>query len=176
MEGLLAHPDDLLAAARTGDRDALAGFLRVNLPKVRRTLARYGGAGPDLDDLTQEALIAIAKGLPGFRGDASVDTWMHRICVRVVAARRPRGDVLSFVDDRHGGAAAPVDTVAIGRIAEAVDQLSPPRRAVFVLHDVEGYTGEEISEILDIPRGTVADRLRVAREQLQRLLRAWNLA
>lgn len=152
----------------------MEALLRDLLPRIRRTVARYAGTGPDYDDLVQEVLVNVARGLPAFRGEASIDTWVHAIAVRAVCRRRPTGDLLSFEDRDAPSTADPDAWIGLGRLSSAVDELPPARRAVFVLHDVEGYTRDEIAALLDIPDGTVADRLRRAREQLQRLLRAWR--
>ena len=167
-------PAARLDAARAGDRAATEALLRELLPRIRRTVARYAGTGPEFDDIVQEVLMSVVRGLPAFRGDAALETWVHAICVRAACRRRATGDLLSFEDRDAASAEDPSDWVGLGRLSAAVDELPPARRAVFVLHDVEGYTRDEIATLLELPGGTVADRLRRAREQLQRLLRAWR--
>ena len=167
-------PAARLDAARAGDRAATEALLRELLPRIRRTVARYAGTGPEFDDIVQEVLMSVVRGLPAFRGDAALETWAHAICVRAACRRRATGDLLSFEERDAASAEDPSDWVGLGRLSAAVDELPPARRAVFVLHDVEGYTRDEIAALLELPGGTVADRLRRAREQLQRLLRAWR--
>ena len=75
--------DDLLARVREGDRDALSDLLRYLLPKTRRWLFRLLGPRPDLDDATQDALIALSSALPRFRGDSNVNTFARTVTVRV---------------------------------------------------------------------------------------------
>lgn len=163
--------DGLVFAAQGGDRAAMNTLLRAVLPRVRRTVARYAGAHGDVDDLTQLALEQIVKGLPSFRGESKLETWIHRICVRAATNRRKMGEVLAFDDAYHAPTpTSTADPMAYGHLVNAVDQLKPTHRSAFVLHDVEGYTDAEIATMLDVPRGTVADWLRKARLQLQRLL------
>lgn len=164
-----------LDAARGGDPEAQAALLRHLLPKIRSTVARYAGTGPDLDDLTQEVLLDVLRGLPGFRGEAPLEVWVVSIARRRVWARhRPAAEVLPFDADFHGAVPAAEELGWPGALEAAVEGLPPPRRTVFMMHDVEGYSAREVGEILGVPLGTVSDRLREARQQLRRALRWWR--
>lgn len=150
-------------------------MLRALLPGIRRRLARYVGTGPELDDCTQDVLLSVARGLPAFRGEASIDTWVYRICVRRASASRTARMKQPLSLDREPAVSGGAEGLhTLRRLAEAVDQLPASRRVVFVLHDVEGHTSQELASLLDLPRGTVADRLRRARLELRRILRAWR--
>lgn len=164
-----------LEAARAGDPQARAALLRHLLPRIRATLARYVGTGPDLDDLTQEALVDVLRGLPGYRGEAPIEAWVTRIAQRRAwSRRRPAAEVLPFDGERHGVVAGWEGRGAADDLVAAVEALPPPRRTVLMMHDVEGYSAREVGEILGVPLGTVSDRLREARHQLRRALRWWR--
>ncbi len=120
--------------------------------------------------------MAVARGLPAFRGEASIETWVHRICVRAAGGRRRAAAELIPLDGApdRAGMGDGERAVMLGGLAVAIDALPPDRRTVFVMCDVEGYTGAEVATHLGVPRGTVVDRLRRARLQLRRALGAWR--
>lgn len=156
----------ILDRARRGDRAALETLLGELLDGVRAALFRIVGASPDLDDLTQQALIEISNALPHFRGEARVQTFAWRIATRIGWKHvRSRWNIVPL-DKAPPSDCGADTTTAPAELRDAlaiVDALDPRERAVFVLRDVEGYTAREIAELLDIPEGTVHSRLRRAR-------------
>jgi RNA polymerase sigma-70 factor (ECF subfamily) len=158
-------PAARLDAARAGDRAATEALLRELLPRIRRTVARYAGTGPEFDDIVQEVLMSVVRGLPAFRGDAALETWVHAICVRAACRRRATGDLLSFEERDTASAEDPSDWVGLGRLSAAVDELPPARRAVFVLHELDGEPVVELARSLEIPLNTAHSRLRLARKR-----------
>ncbi len=160
-----------VAAAQAGDRAALDAVLLEHLPRIRRTLSYYGVREGELDDRTQEVLIRIAQGLGDFRGDSALSTWIHRICLREAQAcrRNPRRLVpLTEAAEPSTGPTSLDAWVKLGEVRDVLSRLPAERRIVLLMHDVEGYTGTEISTQLEVPEGTVHSRLRVARLQLRR--------
>ncbi len=160
--------EDLVEAARAGDRQALNGLLHELLPVIRRRVHRYIRP-PEADDVTQQVLIEVAKSIARFRGESNVRTWVSRIAVRVTFRHlKRRNKVLPFKADVE-----PHDNSSHARRMDArdrlrtlercLDKLSPERRMVFLMQDVDGYTAPEVAEMLDIPLGTVYGRLRDAR-------------
>jgi RNA polymerase sigma-70 factor (ECF subfamily) len=116
--------------------------------------------------------------LPGFRGESSVGTWLHRLGVNVILdfLRASRRDALRFAgDDAIDVTTAPA-TVSADDIAEqidleaALDRLPGGARAVLVLHDIQGYSHEEIAQMTRIAAGTSRAQLWRARRQLARML------
>ncbi len=160
--------NDLVARAQTGDRAALNSLLRQLMPDIRRRVHRYIRP-PESDDVVQTVLIEVAKSLRNFRGEANIKTWATRIAVRVSFRHiKQRKQVLPFKPnqephDGHMHARAVEARDSLRSLQRCLDQLSPERKMVFILQDVEGYTAPEVAQMLDIPLGTVYGRLRDAR-------------
>jgi RNA polymerase sigma-70 factor (ECF subfamily) len=172
----------LVAAARTGDRRALDRLLRIHQPQVYAVCRRITGNDADALDATQEALIAIVRGLPRFDGRAKFSTWAYRIATNACLdelRRRKRRPVVGLPE--HDGAAVdpedrstPDPGTTIGErdaIDAALARLAPDFRAAVVLRDLCQLDYAEIAEVLEIPAGTVRSRIARARAQLADLLR-----
>lgn len=161
----------------TMDRNELDIMLREQLPGIRRAIYRYVGPDPELDDLVQVAMVEVVRSIHSFRGDSKLSTWIHRVCIRVAWAHRERRKgVLRFavppedVPDRVHGVPRLENRDALKVVERCLDQLSTERRMAFLLYDVEGYSAPEISEMLDIPEGTIYYRVREARLALRKVL------
>jgi RNA polymerase sigma-70 factor (ECF subfamily) len=138
---------------------------------------------PDLAaDFTQETFIRAFARLEQYRGDASLSTWLHTIAVsialngmRKVKRFRASAEPVSAVESDERLALQPTGFTADlkVRLQAAVDALSEKLRPVFVMHDVEGYTHEEIAGALGIPVGTSKARLFDARAKLRLALAAF---
>jgi len=133
----------------------------------------------EAEDLTQEVFIQLFRKLKTFRGESLFTTWLHRLTVNAVlmhfrktAVRLDRmteeyeDAVNDFVSARISGASI-IDKISLN---EALRQLAPGYRAVFILHDLEGYEHQQISEILKCAVGTSKSQLHKARMKLRRLL------
>ncbi len=174
----------LVTAAQSGDRGALDQLLRRHYDRVHSVCRRITGSASDADDACQEALIKIVRNLPRFDGRSSFGTWAYRIATNASLdelRKRQRRPSLQIVDDRSGEL---IDHAATGRtdrvddqlaIDTALDGLSEDFRVVVVLRDVIDLDYQEISEILDIPLGTVKSRIARARAQLAESLRLDHL-
>jgi RNA polymerase sigma-70 factor (ECF subfamily) len=131
-------------------------------------------------DLTQDTFVRAWEALPRFRADASITTWLHRIAVNAMLERRRgerrRAARVSLVDDEEDGDAQIGGVVLAPDVATAVDleraigALPPGVRRAFVLHDVEGYTHEEIATMTGLAAGTLRAQLHRARQLLKRAL------
>lgn len=170
-------PTDQITIRRAinGDEAALRAIWTQHAPRIDAVVRRLVG-DPDLAaDVAQEVWIQIFRALPSYRGDSQFSTWTHRIAVnRTLNALRSLRR-LSKVEVEIEEHSASVDhdgdrTLLAQTIDEAVQQLSPGVRAVFVLHDVEGYTHEEIAQELGITSGGSKSQLFKARAKLRRLL------
>jgi RNA polymerase sigma-70 factor, ECF subfamily len=131
-------------------------------------------ADPDLAaDVAQDVWIQIFRALPGFRGESRFATWAHRIAVNgtLNALRRQRRLAESSLEEEEM-VVEPDDEApfVMASIEDAAAQLAPGARTVFILHDVEGYTHEEIAESLGITAGGSKSQLFKARAKLRRLL------
>jgi len=126
-------------------------------------------------DIAQEVWIQIFRALPSYRGDSQFSTWAHRIAVNrtLNALRKTRRLERVEVEVTEDSATVEPDherSFVAQSIEEAAAKLSPGARAVFVLHDVEGYTHEEIAEELGITSGGSKSQLFKARGKLRKLL------
>lgn len=162
----------LVAAARTGDRAALERLLRRHHDRILAVCRRMLGDDADARDATQEALVAIVRGLPRFDGRAAFTTWAHRIAVNASLdelrrrARRPTPQEPVGPMERAG--VPPFDGTVVDRLAldEALCALPPSFRAPVVLRDQLGMDYREIGEVLGIPPGTVRSRIARGRAAL----------
>ena len=158
-----------------GDERALRSLWSQHSPHVDAIVRRLVG-DPDLaEDIAQEVWIQIFRALPSYRGESQFGTWAHRIAVNrtLNALRRVRR--LSKIESEIDDDIAIVDQAAersmlAATIEEAARQLAPGARTVFILHDVEGYTHEEIATELGITAGGSKSQLFKARAKLRRLL------
>jgi len=152
--------------------------LAALVPKVRRWLHRILGATQALDDVTQDALIEIARALPGFRGESAVETFAYRITIRVAGRalkRMPKEEVsLELVPglaDRQDPHSRLAQRDMVRALYRALDELSTKRRLVFVLCEIEGLSPAEAANVLGEGAATVRSRLRRARDQISERLR-----
>lgn len=169
--------DPRVAAAAAGDRRAAGELLSELLPRVRNLIRYLVRGDNDVDDIAQEALIAIARGLPGFRGDGKLSSWADRIVARATFAylRRERrqpgagagGPDLALVPHPD----APPDQYALRRQRVAMlDRVPDDQRHALVLHHVLGMSVPEVAEETDTPPETVRSRLRLGKQRLRALI------
>jgi RNA polymerase sigma-70 factor (ECF subfamily) len=140
----------------------------------------------EADDLTQETFVRVHRGLPTFRGESSLSTWIYRIATNVsfdhfrrratqqaktaVPLEESTPDV-EWVDEAPS---SPEQLAAQSEMSECVDgfvdRLPPSYRAVLVLHDMQGLKNREIAEVLDCSLDNVKIRLHRARKKLREAL------
>jgi len=154
----------LVAAAQRGDRAALDRLLRRHYDRLFHVCRRLTGNDADAYDATQEALVAIVRGLRHFDGRSSFSTWAYRVATNACLdelrrrARRPEpadGEVLAPADETDV-ATAVTDRLTID---EALAAIPDDFRAAVVLRDVCGLDYAEIATVLGIPPGTVRSRI-----------------
>ena len=172
----MASDPDLIRLAVNGDEPAMRQLWLRHAPHVDAVVKRLAG-DPDLAaDIAQEVWIQIFRALPAFRGDAQFGTWAHRIAVNrtLNALRRTRrlARIEMDIDEETLSVEADDGTrsFVLQSIEEAASKLAPGARTVFILHDVEGYTHEEIAAELGITSGGSKSQLFKARARLRRLL------
>jgi RNA polymerase sigma-70 factor (ECF subfamily) len=166
-----------VAAAQGGDRAALEALLRRHHDRVAALCTRLCGAN-DAPDATQEALIAVVRGLPRFDGHAAFTTWLYRVTTNACLdelRRRRRRPLPGLEDERplDGRTAGPDPAGSVSArvdVDAALAQLPPEFRAAVVLRDLCGLDYAEIAEVLRIPPGTVRSRIARGRGQLADLL------
>jgi RNA polymerase sigma-70 factor (ECF subfamily) len=166
-------PPDLVLVRRflDGDERAFRRLYERHTPRLRMLLQRLLGRDQhELDDVVQEAWMAASRGAHAFRGDAKFGTWLASIGARMVYARltRQSHDDDELTDEIPSPAdGSPATVIDLER---AIAALPDHQRVVVVLHDVEGFTHEEIGEQLRIAAGTSKATLSRARQALRRAL------
>lgn len=173
--------DASIATALAGDK--MSGFEDLYSTHYRRVYSiclRMTGSVAEAEDLTQEVFIQLHRKLGSFRGEAAFTTWLHRLTVNQVLMHFRKRSVRSELTTDDGEMPDSVDPETVNPEAMpivdrigleiAISQLPPGYRAVFVLHDVEGYEHEEIAKILGCSAGTSKSQLHKARLKLRRLL------
>lgn len=160
------------AFLRSRSEDRFRILFRRHTPYVLGLLLRVsGGARDDAEDILQETWLRAVRGLAGFRWESTLRTWLAGIAVRCWSERvRRRSPEIGLPPDDLPDR-APWD-LAVVRVdlERAVADLPEDRRAVLVLHDVEGFTHEEVAGMLGIEPGTSKSRLHRARRELRRSL------
>lgn len=166
---------ELILRAQHGDAGAIEALYRRHAPRVHTVIRRLTADASQADDVAQEAWIRAIRALPTFREQALFGTWLHRIAVNCALYRRReqarRGsrelempdELLPRSPEEH-----PELRVTLER---AIERLPPGMRRVLVLHDVEGYTHDEIGELLGVAPGTCKSQLFKARAKMRALLR-----
>ena len=164
-----------LKRAIAGDERAMQRLWSQHAPHIDAVVRRLCGDPELAADISQEVWMQIFRALPSYRGDSQFGTWAHRIAVNrtLNALRKIRRLAKLEVDIEDDSAMVETDTdrtFTAESIDHAMAKLSPGARAVFVLHDIEGYTHGEIGEELGITPGGSKSQLFKARAKLRKLL------
>src|SRR3989442_9432777 len=162
------------ALAASGDASAFERLYRSHVARVH-TLVRRMLDADEADDVTQDVFIRAWQKLSTFRGESAFGTWLHRLAVNVILARRKsvgieRGRFIADEDPLGDVSGRPPTPGLSMGFEEALDSLPEGARQVFVLHDVEGYRHEEIARMLGVVPGTSKSQLHHARMALRRHL------
>jgi RNA polymerase sigma-70 factor (ECF subfamily) len=168
---------DLVRLARAGDHAAFEQLYREHSPRVYALCLRLaGGDSVAATALLQDVFIAAWRGLPSFRGDAPVTSWLHRLAVNAMlqnarSDKRRSARVLFMEDPASSGAESRADRPDIAMdLEDAIARLPAGARTAFVLHDIEGYQHNEIAEQLGVAVGTVKAQVHRARGLLMKSL------
>ncbi|HEY0527788.1 MAG TPA: RNA polymerase sigma factor [Gemmatimonadaceae bacterium] len=164
-----------LKRAIAGDERALQRLWSQHAPHIDAVVRRLCGDAELAADISQEVWMQIFRALPSYRGDSQFGTWAHRIAVNrtLNALRKVRRIAKLEVDIEDDSVLTEQDgdrTFVAESIEQAMAKLSPGARAVFVLHDIEGYTHGEIGTELGITPGGSKSQLFKARARLRKLL------
>lgn len=183
VRGILRAMDEepeLVRKAKAGDRRAFDRLVELHLPQVWATVWRVLRHREDTEDVVQEVFVTAHRALPGFRGDAKLSTWLHRIAVTRALNHVERAE------EKLRRASDPIDLEAVDgpraigtplgaleakelmrRLADCLAKLPVAWRAVLALRDAEQNSYEHIAEMLHIELGTVRSRLARARTSLK---------
>ena len=155
---------------------AFEELYRENVGRVYALCLRLAGETTLAEELTQDVFVRAWRKLPSFRGDSALSTWLHPLAVNVALSerrsrRRRTARVLTTDDlapfEKPGTPPGPELGFDLER---ALDQLPDGARAVFVLHDIEGYKHEEIAELTGVATGTSKAQLHRARKLMREAL------
>ena len=172
-----ADEHSIVERARAGDPAAQRALYEAHVDRVYRLAFRLSGSEELAKEFTQDAFVRAFQRLGEFRGEAAFSTWMHAIATSVTLNGLRR-------HGRHRDREAPLEeasTVARAggddfllreRLASAVAALPEGCRTVFMMHDAEGYTHEEIAAALGVTAGTTKTQLSRARAKLRVALAA----
>lgn len=185
----MENESELIKAAADGDESAFSVLVTTYERLVYTTVKSKVMSAEDAMDISQEVFIKIWRALPNWRGDCKFATWVYKICINAsldFLRRAPEfTESLSGRID-EGGEEHPLDiadesvhsspegkleqsetSLAVRR---AIERLPEEQRQVVMLRDIEGYSYEEIAEMLSLGIGTVKSRLNRARTKLREML------
>uniref|UniRef100_A0A7C4GEY8 RNA polymerase sigma factor n=1 Tax=Fervidobacterium thailandense TaxID=1008305 RepID=A0A7C4GEY8_9BACT len=176
----------LIAALKKGDEEAFRYLYRTYGPKIGALAKGYLGVD-DIDDIVQDVILKIFKGIKKFREDAKLSTWIYKITINVcnnVYKRFKHRETLLEMGDSYSEdepqsqysteedlRKAVMNEVLYQKLREAIEKLSPEDRAILYMKEIENLTYEEISEVLGKPVGTIKSRLHYVKEKLKRELK-----
>lgn len=172
--------------AQRGDEGAFERLYRLHSARVYALCMRMLRNPDEAEDSTQEVFLHVFRKIQGFRGASAFSTWLHRVAVNTVLMRIrgsklakaalvecPEGNEESRAPRRELGAPdvrleGYIDRVTI---EEAIKQLPPRCKLMFVLYDIQGYAHSEIANLLGCSVGNAKSQLHKARVRLRKLLR-----
>lgn len=164
----------LIRLAADGDARAIRSLYDRYAPRVYAVVRRIAGDDDLAQDYAQEAWIRAIRALPTFRGDSRFSTWLHRIAVNSALQALRKADTRRKRESPAPAdvAIAPMhaDSLLQKRLERALDGLPEGMRRVLILHDVEGYTHDEIGDVLGVTAGTSKSQLFKARAKMRAML------
>jgi RNA polymerase sigma-70 factor (ECF subfamily) len=184
-QDLAPQSDHALAIkAGEGDMGAFEQLYERHNRRVYSLCLRMTQNAAEAEDLAQEAFIQLFRKIGSFRGESAFTTWLHRLTVNQCLMHFRKRSVKLEKTTEEGetpvqivrGTENPNAMPVMDRIAldNALKQLPPGYRTVFVLHDIEGHEHEEIAKMLGVAVGTSKSQLHKARMKLRKILRSRN--
>jgi RNA polymerase sigma-70 factor (ECF subfamily) len=176
---------ELINSAQTGDIEALSTIYDKYNRRVFNLCLRMIRDRADAEDLTQDVFVQLFRKIHTFRGQSAFSTWLHRLAVNMVLmeirSRKSHRYFLTSIDAKNDDEDSlpeqfgREDTILRGSLdrmvlKDALEELPPGYRLVFLLHDVHGYEHQEIAEILSCSVGNCKSQLHKARLKLRRLI------
>jgi RNA polymerase sigma-70 factor (ECF subfamily) len=174
-----AREAELVRRAQGGDLAAFEQLYRDNAGRVFAVCLRVCADRALAEELVQDVFVRAWQKLGSFRGESALSTWLHPLAINVALSerrsRKRRESRVTTTDDltpfeRPEAPERAVAPTAAVDLEKAISGLPPGARAVFVLHDVEGYKHEEIAELMGVASGTSKAQLHRARRLLREAL------
>jgi RNA polymerase sigma-70 factor, ECF subfamily len=175
---------EAIERAKQGDAEAFESLYHLHKRRVYSLCLRMTANTAAAEDLTQEAFLQLFRKIATFRGESAFSTWLHRMAVNVVLMQlRKKGlplvpleDTVETEEETHKKEPGADDARLAGSIdrlqlQHAIEDLPPGYRAVFLLHDVEGYEHNEIARMVGCSIGNSKSQLHKARMKLRELLK-----
>lgn len=162
----------LLRSARGGDPEAFMRLMATERARLESLAYRLLDDSGEVADVLQEVYLAAYRGLPRFRGDSRLATWLYRITYNACLAQRARRPEVAQTQPQTGPA-HPDHAGAVAQrldLAAALAGLPLEQRALVLMVDRDGFDYHSAAEALSIPLGTVSSRLAAARAKLRRAL------
>ena len=165
----------MIAGAKGAVHDQhFAAIFAEHAPYVLRVMRHLGVPPADLQDQSQEVFVAVFRGLSGFGGRSTLQTWIYGICLRVASNHRRRAHVRrerpcseppeqSLPPAQHESFERRESQAALQHL---LDTLDPEKREVFVLYELEELSMKEVAEVCGCPLQTAYSRLHAARRRL----------
>jgi RNA polymerase sigma-70 factor (ECF subfamily) len=176
---------EAIERAKQGDAEAFEALYNLHKRRVYSLCLRMTANTAAAEDLTQEAFLQLFRKIATFRGESAFSTWLHRMSVNVVLMQlRKKGlplvpleETIETEEETHKKEPGAEDVRLAGSIdrlqlQNAIEDLPPGYRAVFLLHDVEGYEHNEIARMVGCSIGNSKSQLHKARMKLRELLKA----
>jgi len=179
---------EAIRLAQQGDERGFERIYRLHSQRVYALCLRMmRGNAAEAEDLTQESFMQLFRKIGTFRGESAFSTWLHRLAFNIVLMRLRKRSYQAFSLDqmlepgentkalhKNVGGEDPRLVGSVDRmdLERALEQLPPGYRAIFILHDVQGYEHNEIASMRGCSLGNSKSQLHKARARLQHLLRA----
>lgn len=169
----LADQRALIERARRGEASAQRALYETHVERIYRLTFRLTGTEHLARELTQDTFVRAFASIDGFRGDSAFGTWLHTIAVSVSLnelkrRKRENARAAPLEEALTMSRSAPLsDPILRERLMTAVNQLPEGCRTVFMMHDAEGYTHEEIAAALGVTPGTSKAQLSRGRAKLR---------
>ena len=168
----------LIESAKNGDRNAYSDLVTMHVNQVMQLIYRMYGNQQLAEDATQKAFIKAWVKLPNYKTSYSFKSWVNRIAINTAIdmLRKDKRivsqgtDDLFLVDHTPGPENQVIHNEQTASVRAAVLSLPEASRSVLILREFEGFSYQEIADMLDIPLGTVMSRLNYARKTLRNKL------
>ena len=171
------HERELVERCRRGDEGAFEQLVDTYKTLVFALIARTVPNRSRAEDLAQEVFLRIHRGLPYFRGEARLSTWIYRIVANVCAQPESRAPAVSLDDERTAARTTPSaidrrfsDLELRDRLEKAIARLPASYRLLIAAHYLDGVRYDDLAEAFQLPLGTVKTQIYRAKQQLRRWL------
>lgn len=177
VDNLEAHDD--VRAAQRGDADAFGRLYQQHVGRINALALRLTADRVRAEELVQDAFVRAWEKLGSFRGESAFGTWLHRLTVNVFLVQTRSTQRRGVHEEAPGElpeSAIDVEDEGLGRegrmdLEAAITRLSPGARTAFVLHELEGYSHEEIAALSGVAAATIRAQLFRARKRLLEVLK-----